>query len=54
MAWSRELLGVHYPSDSEAGRVLAQEFVRFLFENAAFRQDIAAVQQEWARVASGS
>jgi acid phosphatase (class A) len=54
MAWSRELLGVHYPSDSEAGRILAQEFVRFLFENPAFRRDIAAVQQEWARVATGA
>lgn len=54
MAWSRELLGVHYPSDSEAGRIFADDFVRFLFENAAFRQDFAAAQQEWAAVAPGS
>jgi acid phosphatase (class A) len=54
MAWSRELLGVHFPSDSEAGRLFAQDFVRFLFENAAFRQDFEAVRQEWSRVASGS
>ena len=54
MAWSRELLGVHYPSDSEAGRILAQDFVRFLFENADFRRDFAKVQQEWSKVAPGS
>jgi len=54
MAWSRELLGVHYPSDSEAGRIFAQDFVRFLFENPAFRRDFAAAQQEFATVAPGS
>ena len=54
MAWSRELLGVHYPSDSEAGRLLAQDFVRLLFESAAFRKDLAAVADEWAKVAPGS
>jgi acid phosphatase (class A) len=48
MAWSRELLGVHYPSDSEAGRVFARDFARLLFENEDFRRDFAIVQQEWA------
>jgi acid phosphatase (class A) len=52
MAWSRELLGVHYPSDSEAGRVLAGEFVRMLFEQADFRQAFDDARQEWPR--SGS
>jgi acid phosphatase (class A) len=47
LAWSRELLGVHYPSDSEAGRVLAEDFVRFLFQSGEFRRDFSAVQQEW-------
>ena len=54
MAWSRELLGVHYPSDSEAGRIFAVDFVRFLFNDDAFRRDFDAVKQEWARVAPGS
>lgn len=54
MAWSRELLGVHYPSDSEAGRIFAQDFVRFLLDNPTFRHDFAAAQQEWARVVPGS
>jgi acid phosphatase (class A) len=47
LAWSRELLGVHYPSDTEAGRVLAEDFVRFLFESADFVREFEAVQREW-------
>lgn len=46
-AWSRELLGVHYPSDSEAGRVLAADFVKSLFENKQFAKDFRAVKDEW-------
>lgn len=48
-AWSRELLGVHYPSDSEAGRIWAREFVKFLFENKKFVKDFEAVKREWAQ-----
>jgi acid phosphatase (class A) len=47
LAWSRELLGVHYPSDSEAGRLLAEAFVRFLFQSREFMRDFSAVQREW-------
>jgi acid phosphatase (class A) len=47
LAWSRELLGVHYPSDTEAGRVLAEDFVRFLFESADFVREFEGVQREW-------
>ena len=46
-AWSRELLGVHYPSDSEAGKMLAADFVKFLFENKQFVRDFQAVRREW-------
>ena len=48
-AWSRELLGVHYPSDSEAGRIWAADFVKFLFENKQFVKDFEAVKREWAQ-----
>ena len=48
-AWSRELLGVHYPSDSEAGRIWASDFVSFLFENKQFVEDFEAVKREWAQ-----
>jgi acid phosphatase (class A) len=48
-AWSRELLGVHYPSDSEASRIWASEFVEFLFDNQQFVRDFEAVKKEWAQ-----
>ncbi len=48
-AWSREMLGVHYPSDSEAGRIWAAEFVKFLFENKKFVKDFETVKKEWAQ-----
>ena len=47
-AWSRELLGVHYPSDSEASRIWAAEFVKFLFENKQFVKDFETVKKEWS------
>ncbi len=48
-AWSRELLGVHYPSDSEAGKIWAADFVKFLFENKQFVRDFEAVKKEWTQ-----
>jgi hypothetical protein len=45
-AWSRELLGVHYPSDSEAGRIWAADLVQFLFENKQFVRDFETVKKE--------
>lgn len=47
MAHSREILGVHFPSDSEASRILAQQFVTKLFANAAFLKEFEAVKLEW-------
>ena len=54
IAASRLYLGVHYPSDSEAGRILAKDFVQFLLESPAFRKDFEAVKLEWSKVAPGS
>jgi acid phosphatase (class A) len=48
MAHSREIIGVHYPSDSEAGRIFARQFVNMLFQNEAFLKDFEAVKKEWA------
>jgi acid phosphatase (class A) len=48
-AWSRELLGVHYPSDSEAGKIWASDFVKFLFQNKKFVKDFESVKKEWAQ-----
>ena len=47
MTRSREILGVHYPSDGEAARLFARQFVDALFRNEAFLSDFAGVEQEW-------
>jgi acid phosphatase (class A) len=47
MAHSREIIGVHYPSDSEASRVLARQLVNKLFENEKFLRDFENVKNEW-------
>lgn len=51
IAHSREIIGVHYPSDSESGRVLAQQLLEHLSKNESFAQDLKTVQAEWDQVA---
>lgn len=51
MAHSREIIGVHYPSDSESGRVFARQFVNMLFKDEKFLKDFEKVKEEWARKA---
>lgn len=46
MAFSREILGVHFPSDSEAGRIFARQFVNELLKTKAFIQDLEEVKIE--------
>ena len=48
MAYSREILGVHFPSDSEAGRVLARQLVDRMLEVPQFRTDLEASRREVA------
>jgi acid phosphatase (class A) len=47
MAHSREIIGVHYPSDSEVSRNLARQLVNKLLQNEKFLQDFAKVKKEW-------
>jgi acid phosphatase (class A) len=54
MAHSRELIGVHYPSDSEAARLLARQMVNKLFQNDKFLRDFELVKKEWAEKAHES
>jgi acid phosphatase (class A) len=54
MAHSREILGVHFPSDSESGRIFARQFVNKLFANEKFLKDFALVKKEWAEKARES
>jgi acid phosphatase (class A) len=46
MAHSREIIGVHYPSDSESGRVLAYQLVKRLLTRPAFKKDFEAAKAE--------
>lgn len=46
MAFSREILGVHFPSDSEAGRIFARQFVNELLKTKAFIADFEAAKNE--------
>jgi acid phosphatase (class A) len=46
MAYSREVLGVHYPSDSEAGRIWARKYVNELFAKEKFQKDFEAAKKE--------
>lgn len=48
MAHSREILGVHFPTDSESSRIFAWQFVQKLFANKDFQRDLAQVREEWA------
>ena len=50
IAHSREVIGVHYPSDSEAGRVFGRQFVNALLQDDKFKAEFAKVRQEWERV----
>jgi acid phosphatase (class A) len=46
MAFSREILGVHFPSDSTSGRALARQIVDRLKTVPAFQKDAAAARAE--------
>jgi len=48
MAHSREIIGVHYPSDSESARIFARQFVNKLFQNEKFLKDFEKVKEEWS------
>ena len=47
IAHSREIIGVHFPSDSEAGRIFARKFIDLLLQNDVYAQELKAVQAEW-------
>jgi acid phosphatase (class A) len=47
MAHAREIIGVHYPSDSEVSRIFARKFVNLLFQNEQFLRDFENARKEW-------
>jgi acid phosphatase (class A) len=50
MAHSREIIGVHYPSDSESGRVLAWQIIKRLLANEKFKKGFEAAKEEIKKV----
>ena len=46
IGWDRVLIGKHFPTDIQAGRVLAKAIVRELNESPAFQHDLAAAKEE--------
>ncbi len=44
---SREIMGIHYPSDEEAARVLAHRMLTSMMENSSFKKDLGLAKNEW-------
>lgn len=44
---NREVAGVHYASDTEAGRLLARQLVDAILEHSAFRSQLEQARTEW-------
>lgn len=47
VAINREIAGVHYPSDSAAGRLLARQIVDLMLENQEFAALVESAKAEW-------
>ncbi len=45
--WSRELMGIHYPSDNEASRVVGWYLLKFWYQNPQFVADMEKAKIEW-------
>lgn len=44
---SRELMGIHYPSDNEASRQVAFNMMQYYFTNDSFKKDLEEAVREW-------
>jgi acid phosphatase (class A) len=47
---SREIMGIHFPSDNEASRQIAYRMLKYFFTNEQFKNDFQDAQKEWASV----
>ena len=45
--WSRELMGIHYPSDNEASRVVGWYLLKYWYNNPQFVADLEKAKIEW-------
>jgi acid phosphatase (class A) len=44
---SREIMGIHYPSDNEASRLLAYKMLQYYFKDDQFQNDFNEAVAEW-------
>lgn len=47
---SREIMGIHYPSDNEASRQVSYKMMQYYFKNEAFLKDYNEAVAEWKAV----
>jgi acid phosphatase (class A) len=47
---SREIMGIHYPSDNEASRQVAYKMMQYFFKNDTFIKDFREAVAEWKAV----
>ena len=45
--WSREVMGIHFPSDNEAARVIAWHLLKSWYHNPQFVKDMEKAKTEW-------
>jgi len=45
--WSREILGIHFPSDNEAARVISWHLLKSWYHNPKFVADMEKAKAEW-------
>lgn len=46
---SREIMGIHYPSDEEAARALSHKMLSAMWSNPKFKEDLKKARQEWKK-----
>ena len=49
---SREIMGIHYPSDNEASRQVAYKMMQYYFKNEMFLKDYRDAVAEWKAVSA--
>lgn len=49
---SREIMGIHYPSDNEASRQIAYKMLQYYFKNEKFKKDLGEAVNEWKTLSS--
>jgi acid phosphatase (class A) len=49
---SREIMGIHYPSDNEGARQVADRMLRYYFKNNMFLRDFKEAVAEWKAIST--